>query len=1174
MLNIPIHRRLGFRIISLFSVIMLIGSLIGLFGTRYLAERDFYSLMYQQFRMTANMAENSFTQIGQMGLNEVHHFLLNPALHKAIDTQDNQAIVKQMDKLIAEINADTAVLLDQRGRILYHSEDPEQLGKSSMSHHIVREAILDGKNGISILQELDNFIIYSSGRILNHDKQSNNFGNLKAIVLIGFAINDSLIKNLSKNTEVGITLVRRRAIMASTFNQDNRRLKNIPMQWVKYQIMLRRHDLINKMLFNNISYFTHAHRLALMDPMQEGSILFTIPSKRLDDNNNMLLQEFTLLFSLQFILITLLGWRFSKHLLNPLHRLLLFTANHNQQQVQSFPPINRQDEVGVLARYFCELINDVKKKNQELEQRDKLKDEFLANTSYELRTPLNEMIGIAESLLDDGAGELNILAQTNLSMIVNSGKRLSILVNDTLDLSKLKHKELELELKPIGLREIIDVLVLLNQPLVRKKPIQLNHTVTEDLPAVYADENRLQQILHNLISNAIKFTSQGKIEISAQLIQNEWLEITVADTGVGIAENKLATIFQSFEPTDNSIEYGGISLGLTVTEKLVELHGGKIWVISQIDVGSQFIFTLPVAKSLASQPQLTQTLLLEKSVDVIIPAQDKISFTILIVDDEQVNIQIIINYLASQNYNIIQADSGLKACKLIAEGLKPDLVLLDVIMPGMTGYEVARKIRQQFLINELPILMLTVNDQSSNLIAGLEVGVNDYLTKPISKDELLTRVKTHLHLQHLNKAYSRFVPHEFLSFLNKESIIDINLGDQVEKEMTILFSDIRNFTSISEKLTPEDNFDFINTYLGQMEPVILKYQGIIDKYIGDAIMVLFPTNADDALKGAIAMLEALAKYNQILQYTEFDIMRIGIGLHTGKLILGTIGGQSRMDSTVISDAVNLASRVEGLTKTYNTPLLITEITYQQLTDQSQYKIRVIDRVTVKGKTKPVTIYEVFDNQEPAQIKLKLTTLANFELGFKYFHNGQFELSQQAFEKVLQLNKDDKVAQIYIEKCHKILGSIMPKKPLILIVDDTPANLNLLSDILKKCNFEILIVESGKEALETVAQKNPHLVLLDIMMQGMDGFEVCQQLKENPKTRDIPIIFMTSSSEQEDKIKGFKLGAVDYITKPFQTNEVLSRIRTHLKLHFLQQQFQVRNMELETQNKQLKEKMLL
>jgi class 3 adenylate cyclase len=193
-----------------------------------------------------------------------------------------------------------------------------------------------------------------------------------------------------------------------------------------------------------------------------------------------------------------------------------------------------------------------------------------------------------------------------------------------------------------------------------------------------------------------------------------------------------------------------------------------------------------------------------------------------------------------------------------------------------------------------------------------------------------------------------------------------------------MFTDIRAFTSLSEKMTPQENFKFINTYLSRMEPIINQFQGIIDKYIGDAIMALFPNSADDAVQAAIAMLKQLVKYNQGRRNAGYKPIQIGIGIHTGRLMLGTVGGQNRMDSTVISDAVNLASRVEGLTKTYGIPLLITEQTKSRLTDVSQYQIRCLDHVTVKGKMETVTVYEVFDAEPAAGFERKAKTLPYFE----------------------------------------------------------------------------------------------------------------------------------------------------------------------------------------------------
>jgi class 3 adenylate cyclase len=234
--------------------------------------------------------------------------------------------------------------------------------------------------------------------------------------------------------------------------------------------------------------------------------------------------------------------------------------------------------------------------------------------------------------------------------------------------------------------------------------------------------------------------------------------------------------------------------------------------------------------------------------------------------------------------------------------------------------------------------------------------------------------------------------------------------------MTILFCDIRGFTSLSEKMTPKETFDFLNSYFGRMEPVILQHGGVIDKYIGDAIMALFPLSADDAISGSIAMLKTLRGYNQQLLEIGMPIVKIGIGLNTGPLILGTIGGRNRMEGTVISDAVNLASRVEGLTKVYHTPLLITEHTYLKLQHLYQYHIRLIDAVMVKGKTEEVTIYEIFDADMPEMIELKQQTLSEFEQGFVLYHSDERADAKQLFEQVLACNPADKVAQIYLERC--------------------------------------------------------------------------------------------------------------------------------------------------------------
>jgi adenylate cyclase len=267
------------------------------------------------------------------------------------------------------------------------------------------------------------------------------------------------------------------------------------------------------------------------------------------------------------------------------------------------------------------------------------------------------------------------------------------------------------------------------------------------------------------------------------------------------------------------------------------------------------------------------------------------------------------------------------------------------------------------------------------------------------------------------EATSRFVPNEFLAFLGCDSIVDIKLGEAVELEMSVLFSDIRDFTTLSEQMTPTENFKFINSYLSRMEPLIVENQGFIDKYIGDEIMALFSEGADDAVKAGIAMLQTLAEYNRDRASLGYVPVQIGVGINTGSLILGIVGGKSRMDGTVISDAVNLASRIESLTKNYGVSLLITQQTFDRLTNPGDYAIRVIDKVQVKGKSEWVTVYEVFD-ADLAEVKAgKLATMQLFTEALSLYNMKSFRQAAGLFADCLRQNPGDKVARIYLERCN-------------------------------------------------------------------------------------------------------------------------------------------------------------
>lgn len=734
-------------------------------------------------------------------------------------------------------------------------------------------------------------------------------------------------------------------------------------------------------------------------------------------------------------------------------------------------------------KQLCSQNAELAKDNQDLQHLSNLKNEFLINTTHELRTPLHGMSGIIESLLDGVAGEVSPQQAKNLMLVMESSYRLAELVNDILDFSQMEFRQIDIQLQPVAIKEITDVVITVNQMLITNQQVELVNLISLDLPPVKADPNRLQQILYNLVGNAIKFTIAGKIEITAALIQGNgnpslsqnssqtnpadlpvlpFMAITVRDTGRGIPEDQFDRIFESFIQLENSANFPhnssqnlpqtptGYGLGLSIAKQLVEIQGGTIWLESVVGQGSAFTFTLPIAPGEKIQPPSLQTsikTLLKRQVIIDDPSPVSASgdlalcyqtsshqYQILVVDDDRVNLQVMSNYLKKCNYTIAQALNGKEALAIINGGFTPDLVLLDVVMPEMSGYELCQKIREKFPTDELPIIMLTGRRQIANLVEGLNLGANDYLTKPIAKNELLARISTQLHLSQINLAYSRFVPRQFLRLLKRESILDVQLGDQVQKEMSILFADIRDFTTLSEKMSLPENFRFINSYLSRMEPEIVANHGFIDKYIGDALMALFSgsanSSADDAVKAGISMLETLKKYNQHRANSGYAPINIGIGINTGSLMLGTVGGKNRMDSTVISDAVNLASRLEGLTKEYTVPLLISHHTFWQLADANKYCIRLIDRVQVKGKSEWVTVNEVFDADPPEIREGKLATLTTFMEAWLLYNQGNFTEAAKIFRDCLERNPGDQVVEVYLQRCQRLLKMASIKANLL------------------------------------------------------------------------------------------------------------------------------------------------
>lgn len=277
-------------------------------------------------------------------------------------------------------------------------------------------------------------------------------------------------------------------------------------------------------------------------------------------------------------------------------------------------------------------------------------------------------------------------------------------------------------------------------------------------------------------------------------------------------------------------------------------------------------------------------------------------------------------------------------------------------------------------------------------------------------------------LQRINEASRKFVPYDFIRLLGRESIKDIRLGDQFQKDVTVMFIDIRSYTTFSEGMTPQENFTFLNNYIERVGAVINEHGGIIMSFFGDGILALFLEDREEALRGAVAIQERIKVYNQKRIEQAQQPIKIGIGMHFGSLIMGILGDERRQEANLVSDTVNTASRMEGLTKYYSTGIIASESVLQDIPTQEGLAYRSLGKVQVKGKKRALEIFDIFECDQPLVFEKKQSTLQNFQLGLDKYNERCFEEATAAFAQVLSIHPEDRPAQLYLNNSIKYHSS--------------------------------------------------------------------------------------------------------------------------------------------------------
>ena len=417
-----------------------------------------------------------------------------------------------------------------------------------------------------------------------------------------------------------------------------------------------------------------------------------------------------------------------------------------------------RDQVELIREKNNELqthLRQIEDKNTALEEADRMKDQFLANTSHELRTPLNGIIGISETLETGVMGDLESGQRSQLRLISFSARRLSRLVDDLLDIYRIREGRMRLDLQAVDVAQSLRNVMQLAQPLLHEDPVKISIQTPDALLPALADPMRFEQILFNLLSNAIKHSGQSEIVISAEAdhdAQPPTINVSIQDHGPGIASDSLERIFHPLEQitatTDRNGRHKGTGLGLTIARNLAALMSGQIVVSSELGQGSIFTLSLPAAKTtdrLLENYSVTALPDTQDAIDDRAAIQDAVHKTdaprILLVDDEPINLQVLCNVLIPQGYMITKCADGAEAIRSVSNH-KPDLIVLDVMMPGMSGLEVAKQLRRHYSLLDLPIILLTARGRTTDMIEGFEVGANDYVVKPFVKDELLSRIRT------------------------------------------------------------------------------------------------------------------------------------------------------------------------------------------------------------------------------------------------------------------------------------------------------------------------------------------------------------------------------------------------------------------------------------------------